>query len=175
MRVFRQGRPAAQYVTHPARRPIPCPPKNTARIKINRLLEARRRRFSTTRNGPANVALEPNVKITCTRRCVWRKLRNPFAMGSSRDFCCTMKNGFPLAARSQGRGQNPLVGKEQARRYAREQNCRYVILSNGNLHYLGRRTRQPHLITQFPTAGSIQSYRCFQPDPRNLATEIRRS
>ncbi len=31
--------------------------------------------------------------------------------------------------------KTPLVGKEQARKYARSQNCRFVILSNGNLHY----------------------------------------
>ena len=31
--------------------------------------------------------------------------------------------------------KSPLVGKEQARKYAKSQNCRFVILSNGNLHY----------------------------------------
>ena len=32
-------------------------------------------------------------------------------------------------------GIDPLFAKEQARKYARSKNCRFVILSNGNLHY----------------------------------------
>ncbi len=35
----------------------------TARIKINKLLEAVGWRFFTTENGPANIKLEPNVTI----------------------------------------------------------------------------------------------------------------
>ena len=31
--------------------------------------------------------------------------------------------------------KDPLVGKEPARKYAKSQNCRFVILSNGNLNY----------------------------------------
>ncbi len=40
----------------------------------------------------------------------------------------------------------------QARKYAKSQNCRFVILSNGNLHYF-RDLQQgsPHIITRFPT------------------------
>ena len=30
---------------------------------------------------------------------------------------------------------DPLVGKEQARKYAHSKNVRFAILSNGNLHY----------------------------------------
>lgn len=43
---------------------------------------------------------------------------------------------FPLIVlEAKAEGKDPLVGKEQARRYARSLNCRFVILSNGNLHY----------------------------------------
>ena len=35
----------------------------TARIKINKLLEAAGWRFFADGNGPANIQLEPNVKI----------------------------------------------------------------------------------------------------------------
>ena len=36
----------------------------TARIKINRLLDDAGWRFFDDRDGPANIVLEPNVKIT---------------------------------------------------------------------------------------------------------------
>ena len=36
----------------------------TARIKINHLLEGAGWRFFDSKDGPANVVLEPNVKIT---------------------------------------------------------------------------------------------------------------
>ena len=36
----------------------------SARIKINRLLESAGWRFFDDANGPANISLEPNVKIT---------------------------------------------------------------------------------------------------------------
>ena len=34
--------------------------------------------------------------------------------------------------------KNPLVGKEQARKYARSLNCRFVILSNANRELIER-------------------------------------
>ena len=44
------------------------------------------------------------------------------------------------------------MGKEQARKYAKSQNCRFVILSNGNLHYFWDLERgNPYVITAFPT------------------------
>ena len=52
-------------------------------------------------------------------------------------------------------GLSPLVGKEQARKYAKSQNCRFVILSNGNLHYFWDLERgNPYIITAFPTPAS---------------------
>ena len=53
--------------------------------------------------------------------------------------------------------KNPLVGKEQARKYARSQNCRFVILSNGNLHYFWDLDAViPYIITPFPTPDSVK-------------------
>ena len=63
--------------------------------------------------------------------------------------------------------------QEQARRYARSQNCRFVILSNGNLHYFWDLERgNPYLITAFPTPASVTGYQKTIPDPQRLIAEI---
>jgi predicted Zn-dependent protease len=68
--------------------------------------------------------------------------------------------------------KNPLVGKEQARKYARSQNCRFVTLSNGNLHYFWDLERgNPCLITAFPTPTSVIGYQQTVPDPKRLIEE----
>src|SRR5208283_2472369 len=69
--------------------------------------------------------------------------------------------------------KDPLIGKEQARRYAQSQNVRFVILSNGNLHYFWDIERDnPTIITAFPTQESISHFHSFKPDPVKLAEEI---
>ncbi len=75
-----------------------------------------------------------------------------------------------LEAKSEDK--EPLVGKEQARRYARSQNCRFVILSNGNLHYFWDLERgNPHIITAFPTPDSVQGYKRVIPQRQRLVEE----
>ncbi len=65
-----------------------------------------------------------------------------------------------------------MVGKEQARRYARAQNCRFVILSNGNLHYFWDLERgNPYIIISFPTPESVIGYSTVKPDPKRLVDE----
>ena len=65
-----------------------------------------------------------------------------------------------------------MVGKEQARKYARSQNCRFVILSNGNLHYFWDLERgNPNIVTSFPTSESITGYGRVMPDPKRLTGE----
>src|SRR2546429_8532239 len=52
------------------------------------------------------------------------------------DFLLLDDKGFPYAVlEAKSEDKSPLDGKEQARRYAHSQNVRFVILSNGNLHY----------------------------------------
>ena len=64
------------------------------------------------------------------------------------------------------------MGKEQARKYARSQNCRFVILSNGNLHYFWDLDRgNPYLVTSFPTPESVTDYNKVQPNPQRLVDE----
>lgn len=81
--------------------------------------------------------------------------------------------GFPLLVlEAKSEDKNPLVGKEQARTYAKSQNCRFVILSNGNLHYFWDLAQgNPYLISRYPTPESIKGYTHFQPNPERLIKE----
>lgn len=133
-----------------------------ARIKINRLLEESGWRFFDDENGQANICLEPNVKLKST---------DIDSMGD--DFERT-KNGFvdylllddqnnPLIVLEAKRaGINPLYAKEQARKYANSLRAKYVILSNGDVHYFWNLSKgNPELITAFPTYESLVSSRAL--------------
>lgn len=68
---------------------------------------------------------------------------------------------------------NPLVGKEQARNYAKSQKVKFIILSNGTLHYLWNvESGNPEQIQVFPTLESIKQYYDFNPEPQKLIDEI---
>ena len=82
-----------------------------------------------------NIALEPNVKLTVHDI---DELGEDFEETSNGfvDFLLLDDKGFPLLVlEAKAEGKSPLTGKEQARKYAKSLNCRFVILSNGNLHY----------------------------------------
>lgn len=88
------------------------------------------------------------------------------------DFLLLDKRGFPLIVlEAKSEDRDPLVGKEQARKYARSQNCRFVILSNGNLHFFWDLERgNPYQIPTFPTPESALEFKQTQPDPKSLAS-----
>ena len=144
----------------------------TARIKINKLLEAAGWRFFANGDSPANICLEPNVTI---RTSDLDALGNDFEKTSKGyiDFLLLDIKGFPyIVLEAKSEDKNPLVGKEQARKYARSQNCRFVILSNGNLHYFWDLERgNPYVITSFPTPESVSGYRKVAPNPQRLIAE----
>ena len=144
-----------------------------ARIKINHLLESAGWRFFDSEAGKANVVLEPNVKLTQSQIDA---LGNDFETSSNGfiDFLLLDDKGFPLVVlEAKAESKNPLIGKEQARKYAKAQNCRFVILSNGNLHYLWDLSQgNPHVITAFPAPSAIAGYTQFQPDPARLVKEM---
>lgn len=144
-----------------------------SRIKINKLLEEAGWSFFDSSNGKANVVLEPNVKLT---KAAVDELGKNFEETSKGfiDFLLLDENGFPLVVlEAKSEDKNPLVGKEQARKYAKSQNCRFVILSNGNLHYFWDLEQgNPHIITRFPSPDSIKGYHRFQPNPQKLITEL---
>jgi len=144
-----------------------------ARIKINKLLEEAGWRFFDSSAGKANIVLEPNFKI---KHSDIDELGENFEAVSKGfiDFLLIDDAKFPLAVlEAKSEDKNPLVGKEQARKYANSQKCRFVILSNGNLHYFWDLEQgNPHVITKLPTPSSIKSYRKFEPDRDKLIREV---
>src|SRR3989344_3388700 len=143
-----------------------------ARIKINKLLEEAGWRFLDDENGKANIVLEPNVKITYEQIDAlgenFEKTKNGFI-----DFLLLNEQGYPLVVlEAKAEDKNPLIGKEQARTYAKSQNCRFVVLSNGNLHYFwDLQQGNPYVISRFPAPDSIQGYTRFQPNPQRVSNE----
>ena len=143
-----------------------------ARIKINKLLENAGWRFFENTDGPANIQLEPSVTL---------KAQDLDALGENFekkskgfiDFLLLNEKGFPfIVLEAKSEDKSPLAGKEQARKYAKSQNCRFVILSNGNLHYFWDLERgNPYVITAFPTPTSVTGYQKSVPDPKRLIEE----
>jgi len=143
-----------------------------ARIKINKLLEAADWRFFADGAATANIRLEPSVTIKTTDLDALGDNFEKTAKGYI-DFLLLDAKGFPfIVLEVKAENKNPLVGKEQARKYARSQNCRFVILSNGNLHYFWDLDRgNPYVITSFPTPDSVVSYQKVTPNPQRLIEE----
>lgn len=144
-----------------------------ARIKINKLLEESSWKFFDDEKGKANILLEKNVKLTKT---ALDKFGNDFEKTTNGyiDFLLLDEKGFPfIVLEAKKESLNPLFGKEQARKYAKSQNCRFIILSNGNLHYFWDLEQgNPYLITKFPTPKSITGYSSFKPSPEQLINEV---
>ena len=144
----------------------------TARIKINKLLERAGWRFFPEGDMPANIRLEPSVSIQSPDL---EALGENFEKTSKGfiDFLLLNTKGFPLIVlEAKSEDKNPLAGKEQARKYARSQNCRFVLLSNGNLHYFWDLERgNPYIITSFPTPDSVIGYQQVTPNPKRLVED----
>ena len=136
------------------------------------MLEVAGWRFFDTAVGKANIALEQNVKLTQPQVDA---MGNDFETTSQgfTDFLLLDDKSFPLVVlEAKAESKNPLIGKEQARKYAKSLNCRFVILSNGNLHYLWDLAHgNPHIITKFPEPSSFKRYADFQPDTARLVAE----
>jgi len=143
-----------------------------ARIKINELLKEAGWRFFDNAEGKANIVLENNVKITESHIDAlgenFETTKNGFV-----DFLLLDKKGFPfIVLEAKSEDKHALAGKEQARKYAQAQHCRFIILSNGNSHYLWDLQRgNPRAITRFPTPESVQGYNQFNPNPTSLVRE----
>ena len=102
----------------------------TARIKINKLLEAAGWLFFPEGDKPANIRLEPTISIKSDDLDSlgedFEKIERGFV-----DFLLLDARGFPLIVlEAKAEDKNPLIAKEQTRKYARSLNCRFVILSN---------------------------------------------
>ena len=143
-----------------------------ARIKINKLLEAAGWRFFDDDNGPANIQLEANVKLTKKRMDEYgdnfEKAKNGFV-----DFLLLDENSKPfIVLEAKSEDIDPLVGKEQARKYAKSQFVKYVILSNGNIHYFWNIYKgNPQIIVAFPSCESLKGSAALNADPARLYNE----
>lgn len=143
-----------------------------ARIKINKLLEDSGWRLLDSSDGKANVLFENNVKITKEGIDAlgenFEKTSNGFI-----DFLLLDDRGFPLVVlEAKSDDKNPLVGKEQARKYAKTANCRFIILSNGDLHYFWDvENGNPTIVTALPTPESFKQYKKFTPNKQRLIDE----
>ena len=157
---------------YPLAAPLQSMNEATARLKINRLLEMAGWRFFPEGNKPANIRLEPSVDIKPSDLDGlgddFEKISRGFI-----DYLLLDENGFPfIVLEAKSEEKQPLVGKEQARRYARSQNCRFVILSNGNLHYFWDLEHgNPNIIPSFPTPQSVTGYSKVHPNPKRLIDE----
>lgn len=128
-----------------------------ARIKINKLLEDAGWRFFDTEEGKANIQLEPNVKL---------KQSDIDSMGDNFE---KTKNGFVdyllldeedrpfVVVEAKKESIHPLEAKEQARKYANQLRAKYIILTNGNMHYFWNLEKgNPEMITVFPDYKSLK-------------------
>ena len=144
-----------------------------ARIKINKLLEAAGWRFFADDKGPATIQLEPKVTIKSEDIDAlgenFEKTKKGFI-----DFLLLNDKGFPfIVLEAKAEKINPLSAKEQAREYAESQNCRFVILSNGNQHFFWDLKRgNPEAISAFPTPSSITGFQKSTPNPKLLVDEV---
>ncbi len=143
-----------------------------ARLKINKLLEEAGWRFFDDEKGQASIQLEPNVKLTQIDIDGFGEDFESTKKGFI-DFLLLDDKGFPFVVlEAKKEDKNPLDGKEQARRYAQNINARFVILSNGNLHYFWDLERgDPDIITEFPTQESLLHRLGFKPKNKKLADE----
>ncbi len=141
----------------------------TARIKINKLLESAGWRFFGNGDGPANIRLEASVTL---KKTDLDGLGEDFEKTSKGfvDFLLLDSKGFPLIVlEAKSEDKEPLNGKEQARKYAKSLGCRFVLLSNGNLHYFWDLARgNPYIITSFPSPDSVAGYQKVTPNPQRL-------
>src|SRR3990167_8203027 len=136
-----------------------------ARIKINKLLEESGWRFDDNETGQANIQLEPGVQ--------YAELGDDFE-NEARGFIDLLlldKDGRALVViEAKKESIDPLSAKEQARNYARNAGARFVILSNGNIHYFwDTKHGNPDTISRFPTQESITQYEKYTPNPEELA------
>ena len=136
----------------------------SARIKINKLLEQAGWRLIDDNRGPANVVLENHVRMTKSSVDAYG---NDFekTVDGFVDFLLLDSHAFPLIVlEAKSEAKDPLVGKEQARKYALSQHARFVILSNGNLHYFWDLEQgNPTVITRFPSQDSVGRRTTYRP------------
>ncbi|MCB0646703.1 MAG: DEAD/DEAH box helicase family protein [Saprospiraceae bacterium] len=143
-----------------------------ARIKINQLLMEAGWRFFDNEQGRANILLENHVRITQQAMDAWGNDYEQTKNGSL-DFLLVDSDNKPICVlEAKKESLHPLVAKEQARKYAKTVGARYVMLSNGIVHYLWDTTKgNPKPIYKFPSAEEIGAIKNWDPDRNALVNE----
>ena len=123
------------------------------RVKIDSLL--RRARWRLPGDDSPNVRMEQRTG------------------GGKTDYTLNDSRGFPLVVlEAKNSEMNPLDAKEQARDYAENLRARFVILSNGNLHYLwDLRAGDPVPIMEMPTQESLKRRQSLEYRPSKFGGE----
>lgn len=143
-----------------------------ARININNLLQDSNWKFKKD-NSDFNIELEYQIsnisQVADNSESNYENKKSGFA-----DYVLLDDKGFPLVIiEAKNQDKNPLDGKKQARAYANALNVRYIILSNGNVHYFwDRETGNPTPIRVFPTQKSLLERQTYRPKPEFLVNEI---
>ncbi len=141
-----------------------------ARIKINKLLEEAGWRFEDSGNTKANIKLEANVKFEDNGDDFENSQTHDGRRGAI-DFLLLDKDNRPLVVvEAKKESIDPLSAKEQAKNYAKNVEARFIILSNGNIHYFwDTKHGNPETISRFPTQDSLTQYEKYIPNPLELA------
>ena len=141
-----------------------------SRIKINKLLEDAGWRFFDNEKGKANIQLEPNIKLKQSDIDSlgenFEKTKNGFV-----DYLLLDEYGRPfVVVEAKKESIHPLDAKKQARKYANQLRAKYVILTNGNMHYFWNLEKgNPEMITTFPTYESLKESKALTSDTNNVA------
>lgn len=138
-----------------------------ARLKINQMLEDAGWRLFDDENGPANVDVENKVDMHAYGDD-FQNTKTGYI-----DYLLLNNDQKPIAVLEAKRESiSPLSAKEQARKYANSLHVRFVILSNGNTHYLwDMNFGNPEPISSFPTLQALEDGKEWTPDPDALARE----
>lgn len=143
----------------------------SARLKINKLLEESGWRLVDTDGKRANVDVEtrlnPDESINIHNAGEdFENVKEGFI-----DYLLLDDNQKPIAVLEAKRESiSPLSAKEQARNYANGMHVRYIILSNGNVHFLWDMYEgNPEPISKLPTLESLQGTKNYKPNPQLLS------
>ena len=144
------------------------PTEARARIKINNLLSEAGWRLIDSTVGKANVKLEASMRMDDLGADFERIPRG------AADYILLDNALFPVCIlEAKSEDKDPLVGKEQARKYAHTQKARYILLSNGNLHYFwDTEKNNPTRISHFPSLETLGVLDAFKPDLARIPAEL---
>ena len=140
-----------------------------ARININKLLEEAGWRFFPKDGQPANISLEPGTEIT------QEGLDSADSVKIKKGYIDYLlldeyRNPFVIVE-AKREDIHPLDAKEQARKYAISLRCKYVILTNGKIHYFWNLEKgNPEMITTFPTYDSLKESRALHTDTSKISS-----